>query len=55
MKKPVKNMNANASADGEKIVRKVIERIKVEAPHADPIIIEALIERIRANLSQMRP
>ena len=47
MKMPEKNMNENASVDIEKVVRKVIERIKVEAPHADPIIVSVLIARIR--------
>jgi hypothetical protein len=41
-------MKENVRKDGERVVREVVERIKLEAPHADPIIVSALVERIRS-------
>jgi hypothetical protein len=51
--KSEKSMKDRERKDGEKVVREVVERIKLEAPHADPIIVSALIARIRKRLDDL--
>jgi hypothetical protein len=38
----------------EEIVREVAKRIKQDAPHADPIVVEALMSRLRAKLRRLQ-